>query len=446
MAEAHSPIRKIHIMIHKTLIICHLAAAIIAAPATTSTANTLGMEAAVQTALMANPALRAARTEAVKAQARLRQSGRWPNPTLSLSGMSDVAFRNEGAGAVSAGLSQEFPLTSRLADKREIANIELLESLREIRDRERILIHKVQAAFISCLAARARSNAFAKLHDSSAKNLEFAREQLTAGRGSLAEQALALASERRLWNLFEENLTAMEFRLNELKTLLGLGANHPLDIHGTLASVIQELEQRTRHRPTNIRRPDLEIATLAIDRAGVEEKLAATSAWEGVQIGVEYVADRGMDEPEGLGTDQFLGVSLSIPLPLWDRNEGEVAAQVAAQQQARAMLSARELAISNTIASLVRRTSLLRARLSDYPSKIIAPVEQTAEELEQAFREGRVDLRDILAVRQELADLHIGAITIEVELANALASLEAAAGTHPEMARPYLTHATNSAP
>lgn len=410
----------------------------------TLAANSFTMETAVQTALMQNPDLKAARMTVFKAQARLQQAGRWPNPSLTLSGISDMAFRNDGAGAITAGLSQRFPLTSRLADSREVARIAVLEALREIRNQERLLIHRVQSAFIDCLAAQAESRALANLHAAAEKNLTLARDQLSAGRGSLAAQALALATERRLWNRFEAAFTATEFELLGLKSLLGLPPDHKLALHGSLESVIADLQRRSR--PARIHRPDLDLALLAVDRSAAEEKLARSSAWEGVTIGVDYLMDRGMDEPEGLGTDQFLGVTLSIPLPLWDNNSGAIAAGAAARRQAQARVAAKQLDISNSIASLVRRSALLRARLADYPSKILSPVEQTATELQKAFNEGRTELRDLLAVQQELADLRLATITLATELAAALATLEAESGSHPTVGLPYITTSPKADP
>ena len=75
----------------------------------TLAASPLSVESLVQTALSNNRDLQAARYATLKAQGRLAQAGRWPNPDLELSGLSDFAFRNDGAGAFTVGLSQTFP-------------------------------------------------------------------------------------------------------------------------------------------------------------------------------------------------------------------------------------------------------------------------------------------------------------------------------------------------
>jgi len=66
-------------------------------------ASRLSVESLVQTALANNRDLQAAQFALAQAQGRLAQAGRWPNPELELSGLSDVAFRNDGAGAFTVG-------------------------------------------------------------------------------------------------------------------------------------------------------------------------------------------------------------------------------------------------------------------------------------------------------------------------------------------------------
>jgi hypothetical protein len=56
----------------------------------------------------------------------------------------------------------------------------------------------------------------------------------------------------------------------------------------------------------------------------------------------------------------------------------------------------------------------------------------------RGFEEGRVDARDLLMVRAQNASLRAGSADILASLALALIELEAAAGTHPVVAAPYL--------
>ena len=401
-------------------------------------AATPGLESAVQTALMNNRDLQAARFAVAKAQGRLAQSGKWANPELELSGLSDVAFRNEGAGAFTVGLSQKFPLTSRLALERSIGRWDLLRAVREIRDRERHLIASVRQSSLAVLEANAKKEALADLLEAAKKSDTLAKKRLASGQGSLSEKSLAMVEERRIANELESARATADLQLLELKTLLGLSANEPLQLRDSLESALNQLSRSVKSRPATLHRPDIDLLLIESEKSQTEIALARAESWEGIRLGIEYTNDRNMDEPEGLGTDNFLGVSVSLPLPVWDQKRGLVEERTAANDEARARLAAAKLEMENAIATARLRIDLVRNRLAGFEKQTLAPVSEAEQELAKAFTNGRVDPRDLFTIRERLANLHLEHIALQAELARALVDLESATGSHPEISRPYL--------
>lgn len=109
---------------------------------------------AVSNALMNNRGLAAARHVVGQAHGRLRQAGLLPNPEVEFSGYSDFVSGSEGEGAFVIGLHQWFPLTSRLGLARQVARVDVAMALREVRNRERLLIAEVQKLYARAQAAR----------------------------------------------------------------------------------------------------------------------------------------------------------------------------------------------------------------------------------------------------------------------------------------------------
>ena len=402
----------------------------------TTPAFGISLESTVQTALSNNRELQAARFAVSKAKGRLAQAGKWPNPELELSGMSDVVFRNEGAGAFTVGLAQTFPLTARLSLARESARVDVLRALREIRNRERLLIAEVRATSIEILESQARAKALEDLLAASQKTSSLAEERLAAGQGSLAEKSLSLVDQRRIANELDSARLTQNLAVMKLKTLLGLGANDPLELSGTLESAIQILGAPSS--PKTIHRPDVDLLALEEEKAGLEIALARAEAWEGIRLGIQYTYDQNTDEPEGLGTDQFLGLAVSIPLPVWDQKKGAIEERTANRDETSARLRAAKLEIENSLASALRRVALLRSRLSAFDTQTLAPVSQSVEEMTAAFETGRVDMRDLFIVREKLGQLRLERIALQSQLALALADLESTTGNHPAIRREYL--------
>lgn len=396
----------------------------------------ISLESAVQTALSNNRDLQAAHYSVWKAKGRLAQAGKWPNPELELSGMSDVVFRNEGAGAFTVGLAQTFPLTARLSFAKDSARVDVLRAMREIRNRERLLIAEVRAKSIEILESQARAKALEDLFASAEKTSSLAEERLAAGQGSLAEKSLSLVDQRRIANELDSARLTQNLALLKLKTLLGLDANEPLELSGTLASAIEILG--TPSSPKSIHRPDVDLLALEVEKASIEIALARAEAWEGIRLGIEYTYDQNMDEPEGLGTDNFLGLTVSIPLPVWDQKKGLIEERTANQDESRARLRAAKLEIENALDSALRRVALLRSRLAAFDTLTLDPVSKSVEEMTTAFESGRVDMRDIFTVREKLGELRLERIALQSQLALALADLESTTGSHLAIRREYL--------
>jgi cobalt-zinc-cadmium efflux system outer membrane protein len=401
-------------------------------------ASPLGVESLVQTALSNNRDLQAAQFAVAQAKGRLAQAGRWPNPELDISGLSDVAFRNDGAGAFTVGLSQTFPLTARLSLAREAGRIDVLRAMREIRDRERQLIAKVRETTIRILQSKAQAEILADLLAAADASSKLTMQRLQAGQGSLSEKSLALVDQRRIANELESLRLEQNLALLELKTLLGMTANEPLEVSDSLSGAIQKLAVLAKARPESIHRPDVDLLLLESEKAGIESALARAEAWEGVRIGVQYAFDQNMDEPEGLGTDNFLGLSVSIPLPVWDQKKGLAEERAAIRDQNLARVRAAKLEIENALASALRRVALLRSRLAAFDTQTLDPVSKSVQEMTTAFESGRVDMRDLFIVREKLGQLRLERIALQSQLALALADLESTTGSHPAIRREYL--------
>ena len=397
----------------------------------------LSLESAVQTALMGNRDLVAARFAVHKAEGRLRQAGLLPNPEIEFNGFSDFVSSTDGEGEFVVGLHQELPLTSRLSISREISRVGVAEALREVRNYERLLISRVQALYVRAQAARLRAGAAGTAKFDAAKSAELAATRLSAGQGTLAESALARVEEQRWGTVATSAATEGETLLLDLKTALGMSAGEPLILSQSLESALQTLQSRTNQSLT-FSRPDVELALLELDRAGAETRLAKASAWEGIRVGVEYMQDRGVDAPGGIDTGYFLGVKVSLPLPVWDQKKGEIQASQATEEQRAARVRALELEVANGLAAARRRVALLDTQWRRYGSDTQPVIDGAGREMTQGFEEGRVDARDLLLVRAQSASLGVEAARIIEDLALALIELEAVGGTHPAVAAPYV--------
>jgi len=413
------------------------AAALCLLAASHGAAAELSLQDAVSNALMNNRGLAAARHVVGQAHGRLRQAGLLPNPDVEFSGYSDFVSGSEGEGAFVIGLHQWFPLTSRLGLARQVARVDVAMALREVRNRERLLIAEVQKLYARAQASRRREQSSAQARSDSSDLVSLAGERLASGQGSLAESALARVDEQRWGNAANVAATQAEKYLLEMKTALGLAADAPLALSQSLESVVGELCAQARSERL-FSRPDMELAMLAADKSSAEVALARAGAWEGVRLGIEYMQDRSLDQPGGISTGDFLGVKVTLPLPAWDRKEGETQERQAAAEAKAAQWRALELEVANNIAAARQQAALFEKQWARYRETTEPLVDAGSREISQGFSEGRVDARDLLMVRAQNASLRVESTAMLENLALALIDLEAAAGSHPAMSAPYL--------
>ncbi len=107
----------------------------------------------VRRALTANGELAAARLEATRARARLRQAGLRPNPTIDFEQTTGRLTGSGGESETSVGVSLSLEIGGRRQRRIELAQAELEATEAEIANRERLLAAEVRALYSEALVA-----------------------------------------------------------------------------------------------------------------------------------------------------------------------------------------------------------------------------------------------------------------------------------------------------
>jgi cobalt-zinc-cadmium efflux system outer membrane protein len=403
-----------------------------------ATAFGITLDGAVQQALANNKDLRAAYFEVEKARARLLQAGLWPNPELEIAGTTDRTFNNEKRGVLSAEFMQAFPLAGRLRLAKNAARVDVARAIAEIRNRERLLIGEVQKAFIEVLAAGERT-AFREAQVKSGQELvTLAGQRLAAGQASSVEANTAQIEIVRLRQ--EIALIEVDRRtaLNSLRLRLGLTPNAPLSLDGTLGQVAQKLASARVPGAAAALRPDVQDLALAGDRARAEALLARAEAWENVRVGLGIERETEADEMGGTDEMKFLGLRVSVPLPLWNRNQGRIAEQLATASQAEAQIDALKLTIRSEIDTARERARLLKEVLGSYDQQVLPLLQQSTETLRSGYSTGQTNLADIVQNRVQQFSLQASQVEAQRNYALALVDLQIASAGSPFLKTDYL--------
>jgi cobalt-zinc-cadmium efflux system outer membrane protein len=397
----------------------------------------LTLDDAVDIALRENRSLRAAYALLKEAEAGLHMAGRWSNPDFSLSVANDTLFNDAGERAFSIGLEQTFPVTARLSLARDAGRLDVARALRKIRNVERLLIEQVQKAYISLLSARERALIWGEAAHNAAQALALAEQRAGVGQAPSSEAALARADYLRAQREYLAAESDADGHLLALASLLGHDVLAAVTLAESSMEIVEQLDAITDIHFSAVHRPDADMLEIDEKRAGVDVALARAESWEGVRIGVAYMDERSTDQPGGLGDDQYLGITLTTPLPLWSRSGPVVAEREARRGVIEARREAVALELTNEMASRRQLLARLRQQVALYGEAELDEMTKSEQSMAQWFAEGRIDVRDLTLMREYLVDFKLARVKMIAELAEALVEWQAATGTHPAVRRPY---------
>ena len=401
-------------------------------------ARAVTMGDAVRSALTGNLDLRAAKYEVEKARGRLIQAGLWPNPSVDFGFRADLLGNNEGERTVSAGFVQAFPITGRLKFARQVSRVDVAQAMVEIRNRERLLIGEVQRDYLTVLLLQRQiasnrefigvNRDFVTLFQERLKKAEVSEVDVNLARVEMQRVELETA-------VLGADLSSRELAL---KQRLGIGPAGRLEVEGDVEALAAKFRPE-KYSPTMVvNRPDLRLVELSVDRAQAEIRLARAAAWEDWSIGFDYENDRTTDDPNGLGTNNFSGLKFSIPLALWNRNQGKVHEQQATADQARQQIEALRLSIRTEIATSIAQATKLREVVGTYQTTLLPTLTSTTELLKKGLKEGLTDATRLVQAQQQRATLRASYLTAYTSYVQALVELETASGGSPFLSKDFL--------
>lgn len=399
------------------------------------------IDRAVAAALQNNLDLRAAYFEVEKARGRLIQGGLWPNPELGVATTTDRPFKSEGERSTTAGFQQAFPISGRLHFAKQVSRVDVAQAMAEIRNRERLLIGEVERDFLTVLILRQQIAANGEFIGINREFVDVFEERLKRAEVSEVDVNLARAELQRLE--LETAVLETDLRVRELslKLRLGMPPEQPLAIEGNLEELAAKFRPERYQTNMVVNRPDLRQTELGIDKANAEVRLARAEAWADWTLGTDYESQRG-EEPRGLITDKFLGFRLSIPLAVWNRNQGRVYEQKAAAEQARQRVEALQLSIRSEIATGLARAIKLRDVVNKYSGQLLPALTRTTDLLRTGYAEGLVAPTQIIQAQQQRATLRTAFLTASTNYFQALVDLETATASSPFLKKDFLTTQT----
>ncbi len=375
-------------MILKTIFITSIALA----SATRAEELSLTVEGAASYAVSHNPALSAARLRIEEARGRLDAAGLRSNPEV------EFEFRqNPRAPERSFALAwmQKFPVTARLHFEKAISRAELAAAESEVRDTGRKLAGEVRVAAISLLAL-SKERELRKLQIANSEELvKLASGRVKSGEASAVDAALVELESKQLGTQLFQLDAKRAALLGELRPLLGVGAGAELEISGTL----DKPEDLPAKGTSPGARGDYLAAQATAEAAKQSVDLAKANKWADFSAGFSAEHSRTEDMPDGLKNDMMLGLKFSLPLPIWNNNDGRVREAAATAARTEKEVHALAMQISSEAAAARAEMAALSRVVADIDEKLIPLAKQIEEQLRAGYASGQTPLAEVIRAR-----------------------------------------------
>jgi cobalt-zinc-cadmium efflux system outer membrane protein len=250
--------------------------------------------------------------------------------------------------------------------------------------------------------------------------------QLRLKSGDLAEVELLRVQLAELQ--FENSVRQAQLRLDAARTrlsvLLGRGRNAKLaDVKDELRRdagpvILEELFSEAKSL-----RPDLLALQREQARSLAEVRLQIAQGKVDYTVGTEYRRQQGL-----AGTGNSLGVFFSTNLPVFNRNQGEIARATQEQKQIEARLRQAQLTVENDVELAFLQYANAKALLERVESTMLAKARDVRQITEFSYRRGEATLIEFLDAQRAYNDTIQTYNEARAEFAKSLYAIDAATG------------------
>ena len=360
------------------------------AMAQVASANTLTLESALQSAFADNPDLAAAQWEIDIAQGGRQQAGLIPNPVASW----DAEDTRRSTRTTTLKLTQTLELGGKRGARIDVASRAQDAAAQELEQRRNLLRAEVIDGFYGALRAQERLELAQRSVALAERGLVVANGRVTAGKSSPVEatRAQVQLSEIRL-----ERSRAEIGVTDAYRRLAAITGNSNTDFQRVEAgaSAIPALPSSTQLLARLENTAELRLAELQIQQreAGLGLEKAQRIPDLDVSIGSQY--DASVRERVNL-------VGVSMPIPLFNRNQGNVLAASRRADQARDLRNATELRLRTETRQALDLWSTANSEVRAFNQVILPAAQSAVDSATRGFEMGKFNFLDVLDAQRTL--------------------------------------------
>ena len=350
-----------------------------------------------------------------------------PNPTLDLLSDQITPFNvgpSHGALAYllpSATVSYLYEREHKRDLRRESAQKATVIAVDSHADMERTMLFTLRGAFVSTLQAKAvlkLANDNLAYYD---HVLAISKDRFDAG--DIAQIDFDRLELQRVQYESDVQTALVNLRTAKIQLLTLLNDRTPIeqfDVNGLFDFSDQLLPQDEFRKIAQDTRPDLRSAIEAVDKAQTDHKLAVANG----STDPTFSVDVGRNPP----IDFYFGVGVSIPLRIFDRNQGEKLRTKLDIDRNQRLLDAAQALVFSDVDSAYATVSSNIALLRPYKEKYLQQAVRVRDTITFSYQHGGASLLDFLSAEADYRSVQLNYVNLVGAYLTAAAQLNMAVG------------------
>jgi cobalt-zinc-cadmium efflux system outer membrane protein len=395
------------------------------AVAADSGSTPFALETLVAEALEKNPELKFYQTEILAAKAGRTTAGQWANPELSTSlGHKSVSGPGLGAEGVvwSVSLMQPLEWPGRIGLRKAIANHDIALAELGLERFKAALAARVRALGYGLFVAQEKAAAAAEVAERFKALRDVLVQRDPAGLTPLLETRVIEATELNAQRKVSEAELARQSAQLELNHLLGLPAGDARSISAFVPE-FRPLESRAvlvaLARTNNF---EVRLRAVELLQQGFRVDLARNERYPSISVGPTVSEERAGDR------ERIVGVGLTVPLPLWNRNAGNVESARARQTQAEASLYVTQRDVERRVVEAALKYETRLREMAKWRPDAVEHFRAAAELADRHYRLGAVPVTTYVELQKQYLEAVESLLDTRKEALEAALELESLSG------------------
>jgi cobalt-zinc-cadmium efflux system outer membrane protein len=351
-----------------------------------------------QIALESNPTLVQTRMAVQAAQGRYVQAGLCPNPEMVY--IADEIGNDGTEGLQGMGVGQEIVTGGKLRLGRAVAGHEVQQARHGLDAQRWRVLNDVRAGYYEVLLAQRMIELNQELVRIGQEGVDLTAKALEQGEVSLADvlQARIEADTAGLGLVEAQNRHRAAWQ--RLAAVLGSPETEPQPLAGRLDEDLPDFTWDDTLRDLLARSPELAQARAGVERARCELALQYAERKPNFAVGAAAKYDTG-------SYYTVADLEMVVPLPLFNRNQGNImeaqAGLIAAQREVRRV----ELELQARLAEAFEQYANGREHVQAYTGNILPDARQSLDLVGTGYREGEFGYLTLLTAQRTFFDVNL---------------------------------------